>query len=307
MHDILSSMLTAAAVIILKLNPVTTPVLKSARCVLTCARFIIETSMFGTCCCCCCCACPYPPHAGGAFNTKRATATTSLESPTIPPGVLNCAQLLSLGKTRNIKVGPAPNRAAGYPATVCSLTRTNVRGSILLSAASLAAVGAAEAHANTTYGITSLVVYYSEKGAGSSIVVTPNARGRSTAISSSNITLAAATAGVWSPKKVLAPLPSLAHNVTIELSPFPAGAAVQLVSVEFSIAAVPEQPMPSGMLKGYKPSAGLASTTVLQQLKEFSSNDLYNGSYGGPGSASDVSAQMLMLPSLIVAVSGVCS
>jgi hypothetical protein len=216
-----------------------------------------------------------------------------LEIPTIPPRVLNCAQLLSFGRASNVKAAPTPDKTSGYTTSVCSLTRANTKGSIFLSAASLAAAGAG-APSKATYSITSLVIYYSEKGAGSSMLVTSNGRGRRTVIKSSNATLAVATADVWSPKAAVVPFTSLARNMTLELSPFPSGAAVQLVSVEFNIAAVPEQTKPDAALKGYKPTAQLASTTEIQELKGFSSNDLYNGSYGADVDASAVSTQNLI-------------
>jgi hypothetical protein len=158
-----------------------------------------------------------------------------------------------LGRPRNIKATSSQEDTAGFDASVCSLARTTTRGSIQISAASLPAAAAASRAAYTSVGITSVVVRYIEKGSGLSMVIADGgSKGSRTVIRSSNSSLAATTAGVWSPKAAVVPFASLASSIIIELysmSPYPKNAALQLISVEVTTAVFPNGTHPTALLK----------------------------------------------------------
>eukprot|EP00775_Hariotina_reticulata_P008226 gene8226-8417_t len=139
--------------------------------------------------------------------------------------MFTCHDLLKLGNTKNIRAvnADAMMRPAIGAEELCTLERLNRQGSFQLSASS-------------NNSISTVVLRYLEQGAGS--VMTLISRGQRTRLANVASPMASAitAAGVWIPKATAVSLPLLPANVTLSLAAFPKGSAIQLVSVEVTMA-----------------------------------------------------------------------
>jgi hypothetical protein len=244
------------------------------------------------------------------FHSPLADATAVASASVVPssqasttPKSFTCSQLIALGNARNIKTTAAPSNTAGFSTDLCTLTRPNARGSFSIPAAAVTGSNAAAKSdvSNTTVGITTAVIRYLEQGVGSTITVSGD-KGRRTVIRSTNATLAASTAGCWSPKAASVKFASLARSASVELGPFAKGAAVQIISVDLTTAIVPSGTEPKALMKEVPAVLGSGSVLVgSSPVVGLSSNDIYKNVSGGDDS---VEVQRIRMPRIKVSQNG---